>query len=150
MPAKESKPFVSVPVVIVLLLLAGAATGVFLWAKYGRSPSGPAPLTAEAKAYTRNLKLGEVEMKATASYIGQEVVEILGKITNGGDRDVKQVELTCVFYDPYGQVVKRARVPIVKSTLTPGNTRSFRLPFDDVPPAWNKQLPQLVIAQILF
>ncbi|MFN7926168.1 MAG: FxLYD domain-containing protein [Bryobacteraceae bacterium] len=150
MAVKESKPFVSVPVVIVLLLLAGAATGAILWAKYGRVEGGPAPLTTEAKAYTRNLKLGEVEMKATASYLGQEVVEILGKITNGGGRDVRQVDLTCVFYDPYGQVVRRARVPIVKSTLAPGSTRSFRLPFDDIPPSWNKALPQLVIAQIVF
>lgn len=150
MAAKESKPFVSVQVVIVLLFLAGGATGAFLWARYGRSENGPAPLTAEAKAYTRNLKLGEVEMKATASYIGQEVVEILGKITNAGDREVKHVDLTCVFYDPYGQAVRRARVPIVKSALAPGATRSFRLPFDDIPPSWNKALPQLVIAQIAF
>jgi hypothetical protein len=63
------------------------------------------------------------------------------------------VELNCVFYDPYGQVVLRERVPIVRSRqggLNPGETREFRLAFDTIPESWNQMLPQLVIAQITF
>jgi hypothetical protein len=151
--AKESSPFVPIPVIVGLLVAMGLGTGGFLWMKYGVSKSEPVPLTAEGKAYTRNLKLAGVEMKATQSYLGQEVVEIIGTITNSGDRDVKLVELTCIFYDPYGQVVRRLRVPIVKAAsggLKVGETRPFRMPFDDIPQSWNQTMPQLVIAQILF
>jgi hypothetical protein len=58
-----------------------------------------------------------------------------------------------VFYDAYGQVVLRERVAIVRSRtggLQPGETKSFRLPFDSIPESWNQAMPQLVIAQVLF
>ena len=65
-------------------------------------------------------------------------------------RTLSRVELNCVFYDPYGQVVLRERVPIVRSVLKPGETSSFRLPFEGIPGSWNQTLPQLVIATITF
>ena len=110
-------------------------------------------LTPEAKAYVRNLKLSGVEMKATEAYMKQMLVEIVGKITNAGDRRLKSVDLNCVFYDPYGQVVLRERVPIVRERaggLNPGETKDFRLPFDSIPESWNQSMPQMVIAQVVF
>jgi hypothetical protein len=110
-------------------------------------------LSPEAKQYIRNLKLSEVEIKANGSYLKQIVVDIVGKVTNNGARAVRTVEIFCVFYDPYGQLVLRERVPIVSRRmggLKPAETKSFRLPFDDIPESWNRQLPQLVIAGIEF
>jgi predicted component of type VI protein secretion system len=107
-------------------------------------------LTAEAKAYSHNLQLSEVTLKATESYTQQTVTEIEGKITNSGGRNVRHAEVYCVFYDRYAQVVKRERVPIIKTILRPGETRAFRLPFDDLPQSWNDQMPNLVIAGIDF
>ncbi len=72
-------------------------------------------------------------MKATESYVGQTVTEIEGKITNAGSRTVKHADVYCVFYNAYGEVVLRERVPIVATGLKPGETRAFRLPFDDIP-----------------
>ena len=108
------------------------------------------PLSPEAKAYVRNLQLSEVSMKATESYVGQMVTENEGKITNAGPRAIGQADVNCIFYNAYGEVVLRERVPIVKGALKPGETRSFRLPFDDIPGSWNNQMPQLVIARIQF
>jgi hypothetical protein len=81
------------------------------------------------------------------------VVEITGNIANNGPRTVKVVEINCVFYDPYGQLVLRERVTVVgrrSGLLAPGDTKSFRLAFDNIPESWNQQLPALVIAQIVF
>lgn len=92
-------------------------------------------------------------MQASETYLGQTLVEIVGKITNNGGRPVRLVEINCVFYDPYGQVVLRQRVPIVRRDLgglAPGETKEFRLPFDELPDSWNQGPPQLVIAQIQF
>jgi hypothetical protein len=47
-------------------------------------------------------------------------------------------------------VVLRERVPIVRTTLKPRETKPFRLPFEGVSQNWNQVLPQLVIAQIVF
>jgi hypothetical protein len=134
-----------------LVLLAGGLA----WWWLGQPPPLPdvIALTPEAKAYVRNLALAEVEMKATESIATQALVEITGKITNKGDRQVDQVDLNAVFYDPYGQLVLRERVSIVRPKsggLAPGETKRFRLAFDNIPQSWNQAMPQLVIAGIRF
>ena len=61
--------------------------------------------------------------------------------------------MNCVFYNRYGEVVLRQRVSIVRAKtggLKPGETKSFRLPFDNLPGSWNQSMPNLVIAQIVF
>ena len=133
------------PSVVALLI----AIGCLFSGCSGQAP-GQRPLTPEAKAYVRNLQLSEVTLKATESYAKQTVTEIEGKITNSGSRVIRYAEVSCVFYDRFGQVIKRERVPLVKATLKPGESRTFRLPFDDLPESWNNQMPQLVIAGIDF
>lgn len=127
---------------------------VFLYVQYtAKHAPVDAPLTPEAKAYVKNLQLSDVEIKANKSYLNQMVVEIDGKIGNKGDRALDTVEIYCVFYDSYGQLVLRSRVPIVSPRmggLKPGETKSFRLPFDEIPESWNQQMPQLVIAGVKF
>lgn len=147
------EPASRVPIIIVgAILVLGAAAFYYI---RETAPSGPPPmvLSPEAKAYVKNLKLAEVGMKATDSYMGGAVVEITGKITNNGPSNLKQVDLYCVFYDTMSQVVLREPVSIVRARsggLAPGATKDFRLPFDNLPQSWNNDMPQLVIGQIVF
>ncbi len=137
---------------IVILLAVGVGAFWYLERLAKQPPSAGPALTTEARDYVRYLKLSGVEMKATESYMKQTVVEITGLIANNGNRPVRTVELNCVFYDSYGQVVLRQRVAIVRPNvgLQPGEIRNFRLPFDDLPASWNQGMPQLVIAHIKF
>ena len=143
------------PASIVIGLAGILILGGFGWLTFGPKPV-PAPppvLTAEAKAYLGNLALGNVHMQEAESMVNQRVVEILGEITNKGDRTVSLAEVTCVFRDYSGNEVTRERVPIVgafNGTLAPGQTKPFRLPFDDIANTWNQAMPTLVIAQIQF
>jgi hypothetical protein len=150
-PQKESIPPMAIAISLVLAL--GIAGFFFLERASKQPPPPPPPLTDEAKTYVRNLKLSNVEMKAHESFLKQSVVEIVGNIANAGNRVLKSVELNCVFYDPYNQVVLRQRVPIVSArsgAVAPGESKSFRLAFDTVPQNWNNAMPQLVIAGITF
>jgi hypothetical protein len=111
------------------------------------------PLSPEAKAYVGNLRLSDVSMKATQNYALQTLVEIEGKIGNAGERPLEAVEIYCYFFDSYGQMVFRPRVAIVTSRmggLKPGETKTFRLPFDEIPPSWNQTMPHMVIAGVKF
>jgi hypothetical protein len=149
--ADKSPPVLAIIVVLVLALGGGA----FWWLDYqSRHLTSQRPvLTVEARGYLKNLALSEVEMQANESYMKQEVVEINGKIANNGDRNLKLVEINCVFKDVYGQVVLRERVAIAgrqMGGLQPGEIKNFRLAFDSIPESWNKLMPDLVIAQILF
>jgi hypothetical protein len=110
-------------------------------------------LTVEAKQYLPRLALSNVHMQAAESMVNQRLVEILGTITNNGDRVVKLAEVTCVFRDYGGAEVKRERVAIVGASampLNPGASKPFRLAFDDIPDSWSQAMPTLVIAQIQF
>jgi hypothetical protein len=134
-----------------ILGIALALAGGLIWFLNRPKPAAEAAaLSADAKAYVRNLQLSDVTMKATESYVGQTVTEIEGKIGNSGTRTIQHADVYCVFYNSFGQVILRERVPIVATGLKPGETRTFRLPFDDIPGGWNNQMPQLVIAHIEF
>jgi hypothetical protein len=146
------------PVVGVPVYVAGAVAVVglalFAYLEYGpRRPAAQLPLSPEGKAYVKRLTLSDVTMQATGSFANQTLVEIQGKIGNTGGRSIDVIEIYCVFYDTYGQMVYRPRVPIVSARmggLKPGQTKSFRLPFDEIPDSWNQALPVLVIAGVKF
>jgi hypothetical protein len=126
---------------------------IYAYVQNASRPAPPLQLTPEANAYVRNLQLSDVSMKATGNYMKQTVVEIQGKITNSGDRPIEIVEIYCLFYDAYQQLVLRQRMPIVGAKmggLKPGETKSFRLPFDELPESWNQAMPQLRIAAVKF
>lgn len=144
-----SKPLYYVIAIVILL-----GTGVWGYTQYlDRHNTTGLPLTPEAKLYTRNLQLSDVKLKAKENYFQQAVVEIDGKIANTGPRPLDTVEIYCVFRDPYGQLVLRRRLAIVNPRmggLKPGETKPFRLPFEDLPQSWNQSMPQLVIAAVKF
>jgi hypothetical protein len=154
MMAEERKRKIPPVAFVVLGLVLAGGAGFWYLDRQARNAAPPqSVLTPEAKAYVRNLQLSGVEMKAAEAYMKQMLVEIVGKITNTGDRRLKSVELNCVFYDPNGQVVLRDRVAIVRERtggLNPGETKDFRLPFDTIPETWNQTMPQMVIAQVAF
>jgi hypothetical protein len=136
--------------IYVIAMAAALAAGLLWFVNRPQPAAATTPLSADAKAYVRNLQLTEVTMKATESYVMQTVTEIEGKITNAGGRTVQHADVYCVFYNSYGEVILRERVSIVVTDLKPGETRTFRLPFDNIPGGWNNQMPQLVIARIEF
>ena len=149
----ENKRLSLPPMAIVIVAAVAVGLAGFWYLNRPVTPKAPPPLTGDARAYVRNLALSGVGMQANESYLSQQVVEITGQLGNRGNRVLRTVEINCVFYDPYGQVVLRERVPIISAKmggLAPGESKPFRLAFDDVPDSWNQAMPQLVIAGIDF
>ena len=132
-----------------LLMVGGAA----YWLTLPAVVTAPGKITPEAKAYVTHLALGDIAMTAAEAFNGAKLVEITGNIGNQGTRRLKQVEITCIFYDTYGQLVGRERRAIVRAStggLKPAETKPFRLAFDSLAESWNQALPQVVIASIDF
>lgn len=143
-----------IPVLIAALVAIGLVAAWFYLSKPAPKQSEGAA-TQEAKAYLPNLALSEVTMQASESFVNQQVVEILGKISNNGARDLASIEVYCLFYGVDGHEVRRERLAIIggpgsMGALKAGGTRTFRLPFENLPPGWNQAVPKMVIAQILF
>lgn len=153
--ATVKKPGLTLPapavVGIVAVLVVGAAVA---YLTFGPKPAPPPPpvLTQEAKDYLPSLKLSDVGLQAAESYINSSLVEVLGKISNQGGRSVKLIQVNCLFNNVYGQSIRREMATIVGKTgpLKPGETKPFRLAFENPPAGWNQAMPVLVIAQIQF
>jgi hypothetical protein len=169
----EEKKRATIPpiaIVIGLVLVVGLAGFLYL-DHVSRQPSpGPAPLTGAARAYVKYLKFVGADghtpespaMESHESYLKQSIVEITGNILNAGDRVLNSVEINWVFYEPgsvmpngqlYQEVIWRERTFVVtKQTggLAPGQSRPFRVAFDNIPESWNQAMPQPVIAAIEF
>jgi hypothetical protein len=160
-PVKKQASLPPAVIVIGAVMVVGLAGFFYLQSAAKRPAAAPAPLTGPAKDYVKFLKFVSADgktqespqMQAHESYMKLSVVEITGNIQNTGDRVLEAVEINCVFTDPYGNVLLRERVPIVSKKmgkLAPGETKAFRLAFDNVPESWNQAMPQMVIARIEF
>ena len=146
---------VSNPLIITIVVAVVIATGGFwYYQKLAHRKPVPVVLTPEAKAYVRNLKITDSNMKANESFAGViGVVEITGNIKNAGERNLNFVDIYCNFYDSYNQLVLREKSSIVGTRmggLKPGETKAFRLAFDNIPPSWNQSIPGLISAQMQF
>ena len=149
---QKSRSTPILPILGVVALLSAAGFGYVRWLE---SQPGPeeAVLTEEAKAYLPSLKLRDVTMSAKDDALGQTLVEINGTVANNGDRVVEVAEINCIFREVNGIEIGRQLAQVVRrrdGPLMPGETRGFRLPFDDIPYGWNQNLPSLYIAQIQF
>ena len=141
------------PLVIAAVLAVAIAAFAYLqWKADSERPSEQVVLTAAAGDYLPNLDLAGVEMSAKDNALGQTLVEITGKISNRGDRQVRGIRLNCVFFDVYGIELHRTLSTIVRASdgLAPTEERNFRLAFDDIPEGWNQVLPSLYVAEIVF
>jgi hypothetical protein len=140
--------------IYIIAVCVAVLSALLMYLQFSKpSPRPEIPLSDEAKAYRTNLALADVGMQAKLDYFGQKVLEINGTIGNNGPRALGVVEVTCVFRDYAGKIISRQRSPIVSAKmggLKPSETKSFRLPFDAVPEGWNNQMPDLVIAAIVF
>jgi len=153
-----------------IVVLAGLGGFWYLDRISKQTPAGPAPPSAAARDYAKNLRfvgadgvmLENPKMESHESYLQQAIVEISGNLLNSGDRALNSVEVTWLFKDPgtpmpdgtlYQEVIWRERTFLVtKKTggLAPGQFRHFSLSFDNVPDTWNQAMPNLVIAGIEF
>lgn len=154
-PATEKPGLKISPIMFVFGIGALLVVGIAAYLTFGPKPAPPPDpvLTPEARQYLPSLGLESVHMQAAESYSQQRVIEILGNISNHGNRKVKEALVTCVFYDWGGQIVAKENDYIVGGAagpLPPGGTKPFRLAFDTIPDTWTQALPTLVIREIKF
>jgi hypothetical protein len=169
---QQKKKFTIPPMAIVagIVVMLGLGGFWYLDRVSRQTPAGPAPPTADARAYAKNLRfvgadgvmLENPAMESHESYLKQSIVEISGNLLNAGDRPLNSVEVTWLFKEPgavmpdgqlYQEVIWRGRTFLVtKKTggLAPGQVRPFSVSFDEIPESWNQVMPSLVIAAIEF
>ena len=140
--------------------------GLGLLAFFGRgtAPSPNAPQTApEISTYAASLQLTDMHVSQATNFAGGQVTYVDGMIANRGNQTVSGVTVTANFPNDAGEqpqveslplLLIRAHEPYVDTQpvsaapLAPGDSREFRLIFDDVSPMWNQQVPQVQVTGV--
>jgi hypothetical protein len=119
---------------------------------------------AALPAYAANLKFSDMTTSAAQNFAGQTVSYIDGSITNTGDKTVVHAMAQITFKDELGQTAQRDELPIrvlrtggpydeavdlTLSPLAPGQSKPFRLTFENISAQWNHAYPDLQITQVI-
>lgn len=129
-----------------LLVLAGV-----IWIASRPPAPPPPPPSEESLAYLSNVTLSSFRMSVADNMIGSVILYLDGTVTNGGDRNVRQLRVRLYFYDSLSQVILRPERDIIGSQEAPlaaGESRDFQLRLERPPASWNIQPPQMQLVSL--
>jgi hypothetical protein len=152
----EEKPRSLWPFLLIGALVVVALLLVFGWLERP-GPPGPAakplPFGAAEQVYAGKVKFESLKMSRFANFLNQEVTYLDGDIVNQGDRSIAELAVTVEFRNIENQVVMRQTLRPVNehaAPIAPGEHRSFRLAFEQIPDDWNMQYPNIRVTGLVL
>jgi hypothetical protein len=157
-PTTELQEYSLRPILIGIVLV-GIVVGI-LALIFRAEQKKPAALPA----YAANLKFSDMTTSAAQNFAGQTVSYIDGSINNTGDKTVVHAMVQITFKDELGQTAQRDElairvlrtggpydeaVDLTLSPLAPGQSKPFRLTFENISAQWNHAYPDLQITQVI-
>jgi hypothetical protein len=74
-------------------------------------------------------------------------------ISNDGVRNIRGLDVTLEFRDPFNQVILRDTehlIPVSAQPLAGGARRDFQITFEHVPSEWNQQYPAIQVIGLIL
>jgi hypothetical protein len=156
-PTTEGRESTLRPIIvgIVIVGVVVAVLALILRAKQTKPAAPP--------AYAVNLKFSDLKASAAENFAGATVSYLDGTVTNTGDKTITHAVVQVTFKDELGQTAQREELPIRVlrtggpydeavdlnlSPLAPGQSKPFRLIFDNISAQWNRAYPDLQITQV--
>ncbi len=140
---------------VIVVVVVGAI--VFVFRAEQKKPPEPSP-------YAANLKFSDLKASAAQNFAGATVSYLDGQITNTGNQTVIHAVVQVTFKDDMGQTAQKEELPIHvlriggpydeavdlnMSPLLPGQTKPFRLTFEDISAQWNHAYPEMQVTQVV-
>jgi hypothetical protein len=144
--------------ILIGIVIVGIVVGILALIFRGEQKKAAVP-----PAYAANLKFSDMKTSAAQNFVGATVSYIDGAITNTGDKTVVHAVAQITFKDELGQTAQREELPIrvlrtggpydeavdlTLSPLAPGQSKPFRLTFENISAQWNHAYPDLHITQV--
>jgi hypothetical protein len=161
--AKEPRPVAPwvIAGIVVLLVL-----GVFLARGHHAPPANPGGAgLAQPDPYAANLTISNLQMSEASSVAGAKSTYLDGLIANHGSQTVSGLTVQVAFHDFTGQFARNETMPLFlirthqpyidtepvsAAPIGPGESREFRLIFDNVPENWNQNYPEIRVIEVKF
>jgi hypothetical protein len=143
--------------VVGIAIVAVLVTGAVMYSRYATPDDSqiekPLPMGPAEQAYAQQIYFLEPKMSRAANFLNQEVTFVFGTVENGGNRKIKQIEITVEFHDPFHQVVLRdmQRLFLPNATpMLPGQQRDFQVGYEHIPAQWDNGYPTIRVTGLTF
>ena len=144
--------------ILIGIVIVGVEVGILavIFRAEHKKPAAP-------PAYAANLKFSDMKTSAAQNFVGATVTYLDGIIANTGDKAVIHAVAQITFKDELGQTAQREELPIrvlrtggpydeavdlSLSPLAPGQSKPFRLTFENISAQWNHAYPDVQITQV--
>lgn len=111
-------------------------------------------------AYAQQVRLGSFAMSESSNFAGGKITYLDGTVTNAGTKTLVGTRVRVLFRNAAGEVSQNMSMPLnlirtrepyidtepmAQAPLKPGESREFRLIFDQVTTDWDGQYPQVTV-----
>src|SRR5215467_6726757 len=156
-PATRSEESSMRPVLVGVVIVAVVVGVLVLVFRAEQKPPAPPP------PYAANLKFTDLKVSAAQNFVGATVSYLDGTVTNTADQTVIHAVVQVTFQDDMGQTAQRDELPLRvlrtdgpydeavdlnMSPLAPGQSRPFRLTFENISAQWNHAYPEMKITDV--
>lgn len=156
-PTNEKETSALRPILIGIVIVGVVVAVLALILRSEQKKPAPPP------AYAANLKFSDLQTSAAQNFVGATVSYLDGTVTNTGDKTVFHAVVQITFKDDMGQTAQREEaairvlrtggpydeaVDLNASPLAPGQSKQFRLTFENISAQWNHAYPDLQITQV--
>jgi hypothetical protein len=156
-PTTEKETSALRPILIGIVIVGVVVAALALILRSEQKKPAPPP------AYAANLKFSDLQTSAAQNFVGATVSYLDGTVTNTGGKTVIHAMVQITFKDDMGQTAQReeAAIRVLRtggpydeavdlnvSPLAPGQSKQFRLTFENISAQWNHAYPDLQITQV--
>jgi hypothetical protein len=139
--------------VIVLILFGGLFLLTRKLHSNGPGPEAKLPFGPAEQAYAERIHFTDMHMAKATNFLNQEFTYVAGTMTNDGVRDIKAMDVTIEFRDPFKQVILKDSEHLIgpdTASLTAGQKGTFQVSVEHLPAEWNHEYPIIRITGITF
>jgi hypothetical protein len=139
--------------VVVLLMLGGLLVVTRSIKSHEPAAGASMPFGATEQAYAARIHFTDIQLAKATNMLNQEFTYVAGVISNDGVRNIRGLDVTLEFWDPFNQIVLRDTehlIPTSGQPLAGGARRDFQITFEHVPSEWNQQHPAIQVIGLIL
>jgi len=140
-----------------LIIVAILFGGIFLLTRkiHSNAPAAAAtlPFGPVEQAYADRIHFTDLKMAKASNFLNQEFTYVAGTMTNDGVRNIKAMDVTVEFRDPFKQVILKDTEHLIgpdTAALTAGQKGTFQVSVEHLPAEWNHEYPIIRVTGLVL
>ena len=141
-----------------LIIVGLVFGGLFLLTRKMHTSSGVVaevklPFGPAEQAYSERIHFTDMHMAKATNFLNQEFTYVAGTMTNDGTRDIKAMDVSIEFRDPFKQTILKDSEHLIgpdTAVLTAGQKGTFSVSVEHLPAEWNHEYPIITVTGLVL